>query len=607
MSTLYQKKNSNIQVNYQPGSQNNQDNQKDLQALGIKKQKTDDRNQRQQQQQQQAESSQEESDEEEEESDEEDDDEEGEDSKPQVSQPQQPQQRISSHRAREEIKSTAPPMRIPHGKLSSNDLNLCYTDRLGAPGRSQLAYLGQNTRPQAWINQKNLQIKFLESENSNLKRQIQDQDQNLRINKDMLSIILGDLPEREKQLLEKMNQENQNLIELKKQVQKEHDDIAANLFIQQQIIEDLKSKEDEQNNLNEENIKNLQDKLEKKEYALQVCELKIYHYEKYLQRKALTETEGRSLLFKFQQDDPKEAPVKISNVVEDNMNLKQELKEAFQEVNRLQKQTQELSERIIDLEDQLKQAKENTTSVPNSKPTEDQEMSIFDQTNVSSANFDQDINLDKLKRMEKYFPQEYQNRLELLLVDMEKQLKASKKERKFLKNENIILKESNDSNQYVIQQLNLALNKATSRIKALEDKMGEHDIILAQQQQIIADTQITNIQPQTKQNYNSAQVTGTGIKQQFTLPDGNIMYLDEFDQKVLEQLAKKQKLIVDEVGNLDPDQFGNLSSIMINPNEISNAIYASNVLTQSRGGHPSNFNFAKEMEMEEKQNRQSLL
>jgi len=26
----------------------------------------------------------------------------------------------------------------------------------------------------------------------------------------------------------------------------------------------------------------------------------------------------------------------------------------------------------------------------------------------------------------------------------------------------------------------LALNKATSRIKALEDKMGEHDIILAQ-------------------------------------------------------------------------------------------------------------------------------
>lgn len=66
----------------------------------------------------------------------------------------------------------------------------------------------------------------------------------------------------------------------------------------------------------------MQDKLEKKEYALQCCELKIYHYEKYLQRKALTEAEGRALLFKFQQEDPKEQPVKISNVVEDNMNLK---------------------------------------------------------------------------------------------------------------------------------------------------------------------------------------------------------------------------------------------------------------------------------------------
>jgi len=45
------------------------------------------------------------------------------------------------------------------------------------------------------------------------------------------------------------------------------------------------------------------DKMEKKEYALQVCELKIYHYEKYLQRKALQDKESRNLLFKFQEED----------------------------------------------------------------------------------------------------------------------------------------------------------------------------------------------------------------------------------------------------------------------------------------------------------------
>ena len=61
---------------------------------------------------------------------------------------------------------------------------------------------------------------------------------------------------------------------------------------------------------------------------------------------------------------------------------------------------------------------------------------------------------------------------------MEKQVKTLKKERKFLKSENTILKESNDSNQFVISQLNTALSKATGRIKILEDRMGVHDVIL---------------------------------------------------------------------------------------------------------------------------------
>lgn len=51
---------------------------------------------------------------------------------------------------------------------------------------------------------------------------------------------------------------------------------------------------------------------------------------------------------------------------------------------------------------------------------------------------------------------------------------------------------------------------------------------------------------------------------------------------------------------LDPHEFGNLSSIMINPNEISNALYASNALQSCKGGGNAMFNFAKEMEIEEK-------
>lgn len=52
---------------------------------------------------------------------------------------------------------------------------------------------------------------------------------------------------------------------------------------------------------------------------------------------------------------------------------------------------------------------------------------------------------------------------------------------------------------------------------------------------------------------------------------------------------------------LDPEEFGNLSSIMINPNEISNAMYASNMLQSVKGqGGTMPFNFMKEMELEEK-------
>lgn len=73
-------------------------------------------------------------------------------------------------------------------------------------------------------------------------------------------------------------------------------------------------------------------------------------------------------------------------------------------------------------------------------------MSIFDQTNISSANIETEVNLEQLKKMEKYAPKEYQAKLEMTLLDLEKLIKSLKKEKKYLKSENNILKESNDSN-----------------------------------------------------------------------------------------------------------------------------------------------------------------
>lgn len=132
--------------------------------------------------------------------------------------------------------------------------------------------------------------------------------------------------------------------------------MLANQLIHQQIINNLKAKEDELIQNNEESLKLLQDKLEKKEYALQVCEFKIYSYEKYLQRKALVDKESRNLLFKFQQEDEEanSQNIKISNVIDENLQLKEELKSAFAEINQFQEQVQILSLRIVDLEDEVK-------------------------------------------------------------------------------------------------------------------------------------------------------------------------------------------------------------------------------------------------------------
>lgn len=77
------------------------------------------------------------------------------------------------------------------------------------------------------------------------------------------------------------------------------DDFQARLLIAEQIIVNYKLKEDEAQVASDEAALLMTDKLDNKEYALQVCELKIHHYEKYLQRKALVEVEALNLLDKF--------------------------------------------------------------------------------------------------------------------------------------------------------------------------------------------------------------------------------------------------------------------------------------------------------------------
>jgi len=79
-------------------------------------------------------------------------------------------------------------------------------------------------------------------------------------------------------------------------------------------------------------------------------EVKIYNYEKYLQRRSLSDNEALQLLLKFNDDDEKLDVLKpnqtITNVVDDNLNLRQELKSAVVEINRLENLNIKLKEKM---------------------------------------------------------------------------------------------------------------------------------------------------------------------------------------------------------------------------------------------------------------------
>jgi hypothetical protein len=70
-------------------------------------------------------------------------------------------------------------------------------------------------------------------------------------------------------------------------------------LISDQLITDLKRREEDLNAALEEQEHTMKDKLDSKEYTLQMYELKIVQYEKYIKKKGMIEVEARNLLFRY--------------------------------------------------------------------------------------------------------------------------------------------------------------------------------------------------------------------------------------------------------------------------------------------------------------------
>mmetsp|Transcript_11593 Transcript_11593/g.8468 ORF Transcript_11593/g.8468 Transcript_11593/m.8468 type:complete len:153 (+) Transcript_11593:216-674(+) len=105
-------------------------------------------------------------------------------------------------------------------------------------------------------------------------------------------------------------------------LQEERDGLNARVLILQQIVEDTKDKEDDVAEMFKDEIEELKENLERKEYLLQVNEQRYGEYEKMLM--AISENDDK-VRHRLQEMHLIPKDRKISNVVLENNGLKAEL------------------------------------------------------------------------------------------------------------------------------------------------------------------------------------------------------------------------------------------------------------------------------------------
>lgn len=118
---------------------------------------------------------------------------------------------------------------------------------------------------------RNMKIGFLEQENKNLIQLAEDLQTSLKINKG----IIRNLVDQKKGLnscieytFNQLNHENEMIENRLKKVQEERDSLQARILILEQIVENTKDKEEDIAEIYKDEIEELKENLERKEYLL---------------------------------------------------------------------------------------------------------------------------------------------------------------------------------------------------------------------------------------------------------------------------------------------------------------------------------------------------
>ena len=116
-----------------------------------------------------------------------------------------------------------------------------------------------------------MKINFLELENKNMIQMIEDLQTTLKINKGIIKNLLDQkkgLNQMVEYTFNQLNHENELLETKMKRMQEDRDQLQARTLILQQIVEDTKDKEDDVAEMFKDEIEELKENLERKEYLL---------------------------------------------------------------------------------------------------------------------------------------------------------------------------------------------------------------------------------------------------------------------------------------------------------------------------------------------------
>lgn len=169
-----------------------------------------------------------------------------------------------------------------------------------------------------------LRQEYTEEVKLQLESQIVDLEENLAINKSIISELASGMQGASKNVILSLNKENSNLQAQLKTAIKQRDNCRARLLIAEQMVEEGRTRESAMERQLKCQKEELKDQLDKKEYSLQAYDQGIRRAVKMLNKYSAVDHEIRLLAKEFNVSRIKEK--KITNLLDENIALSTEVR-----------------------------------------------------------------------------------------------------------------------------------------------------------------------------------------------------------------------------------------------------------------------------------------